>query len=71
MPNVECTQNSDCTNDKTCSNNKCIDPCTVQSCGFNSRCYVQMHRAICVCNEDFTGNPQQYCQKSMYQYCDL
>ncbi|KAF7389943.1 hypothetical protein HZH68_011800 [Vespula germanica] len=63
VPNVECTQNSDCTNDKTCSNNKCIDPCTVQSCGFNSRCYVQMHRAICVCNEDFTGNPQQYCQK--------
>lgn len=63
-PIPECIQNSECSNDKTCYNQRCVDPCTLDSCGFNSRCHVQMHRAVCVCNEGFTGNPQQYCGES-------
>lgn len=65
-PIPECTQNSECPNDKTCYNQRCVDPCTLDSCGFNSRCHVQMHRAVCVCNEGFTGNPQQYCGESTF-----
>jgi len=62
-PIPECTQNSECSNDKTCFNQKCVDPCTLDSCGLNSRCHVQMHRAICICNDGYTGYPQQYCHQ--------
>lgn len=59
----ECTSNSECSNDKTCWEEKCIDPCVLGSCGFNSRCQVLLHRAVCVCHEGFTGNPQQACSE--------
>ena len=62
-PKAECTQNSECTNDKTCWNQRCVDPCSLDSCGLNSRCHVQLHRAVCVCNDGYTGNPQQYCRE--------
>lgn len=62
-PRPECTRNSECSNDRTCFEEICVNPCDLGSCGVNSRCQVLLHRAVCVCNEGFTGNPQQYCRE--------
>lgn len=65
-PQPECMDNLGCPNDKTCHNQKCVNPCTLDSCGVNSRCHVQFHRAICICDENHTGNPQQYCRERKF-----
>lgn len=60
-PKVECTQDSECTNDKACINNQCVNPCTRNVCGQNAECRPQLHRAVCTCNNGFTGNAQSVC----------
>ena len=68
VPQPECTDNSDCPNDKSCFNQQCVNPCTLDSCGQNSQCHVQLHRAVCVCGEGYTGNPHQYCRERKFPY---
>lgn len=60
-PEPECRENSDCSNDKTCNNQQCVSPCTLDTCGQNSQCHVQLHRAVCVCQEGYTGNAHLAC----------
>lgn len=58
---MECTEDSDCANDKACVNNRCQNPCASASCGQNAECRAQLHRAICICRDGFTGNAQHAC----------
>ena len=63
-PRPECTDNSECPNDKACINLICTNPCELDSCGVNSNCFVQNHRAVCTCKDGFVGNPQHQCIES-------
>lgn len=60
-PKVECIQDSDCVNDRACINSQCINPCIRNVCGQNAECRAQLHRAICTCNNGYTGNAQSAC----------
>lgn len=63
LPKPECIQDSDCPNDKACISEQCQNPCLASPtfCGFNAECRVQLHRAICICREGYTGNAQSRC----------
>lgn len=47
---------SECAPNKACQNEKCVDPCTVQSCGKNARCTVVNHKGVCSCLSGFSGD---------------
>lgn len=59
----ECTNDEECSNDKACINQKCTNPCTGGICVIDSECHVQKHRAVCTCQDGFTGNAQLGCYK--------
>lgn len=37
----ECSSDDECNLNKACSNSKCVDPCSLNTCGNGARCYVQ------------------------------
>lgn len=39
-PKPECVSDDECQTTKTCINNKCIDPCSLNNCGNNAKCYA-------------------------------
>lgn len=57
----ECTTNQECPGNLACINQKCVDPC-VGTCGNNAKCTVVDHKPICVCLQQYTGNPFVACQ---------
>lgn len=65
----ECIADNDCTNDKACINQRCENPCTASPniCGQNAECHPQLHRALCICRNGYTGNAQTACFESMYR----
>ncbi|ENN73328.1 hypothetical protein YQE_10090, partial [Dendroctonus ponderosae] len=60
-PAPECTEDSQCSNDKACVNSRCQNPCSTVSCGENSECRAQLHRAVCTCRDGFAANAQHAC----------
>lgn len=66
LPKPECTRDLDCANDKACINQQCRNPCADNPsiCGQNAECRPQLHRAICICRDGFTGNAQTACFES-------
>lgn len=64
IPHFECIRDDDCTNNKACINQQCRSPCAEANvCASNADCYVQLHRAICVCHDGYAGNGQFGCHK--------
>lgn len=53
---------SDCPTALACVCDKCKSPCD-GTCGPNAHCTVLYHRAHCVCNEGFTGDPFSGCSR--------
>lgn len=49
---------------KACILKKCIDPCP-GSCGLNARCSVINHTPICICLEEYIGDPFTNCQPAL------
>lgn len=56
----ECISNSECSNQQACINQKCRDPCP-GSCGRNAECRTVSHTPMCICANDFTGDPFIQC----------
>lgn len=56
----ECVLNADCPSHLACVNNKCKDVC-LGSCGQNTECRAQNHKANCICFPGYTGNPYSSC----------
>lgn len=56
----ECISNSECPSDLACMNQKCKNPC-LGSCGVNAECRVVSHTPMCVCPNDYTGDPFTQC----------
>ncbi|KAJ8277090.1 hypothetical protein GJAV_G00071370 [Gymnothorax javanicus] len=44
-----CATNSACGNSEVCSNGKCVDGCSVYSCGVNAQCTTSRHVQSCSC----------------------
>lgn len=57
----ECTINAECPRDKACMKQKCQDPCA-GSCGINALCNVINHTPICLCPDNYEGNPFESCR---------
>lgn len=56
----ECIMDSDCPTTLACRCDKCVSPCD-GTCGPNAHCTVLYHKAHCVCNDGFTGDPYSGC----------
>lgn len=60
----ECTINAECPRDKACMKQKCQDPCP-GSCGINALCNVVNHTPICMCEDNYEGNPFEICKPKL------
>lgn len=58
----ECTTNNECSSALACINQKCKDPCP-GACGSYTQCSVISHNPICSCENGFSGDPFQGCQR--------
>lgn len=58
----ECIMDSDCPTSLACVCDKCKSPCD-GTCGPNAHCTVLYHRAHCICNEGFSGDPFSGCSQ--------
>lgn len=58
----ECTMDSDCPTSLACICDRCQNPCD-GTCAANAHCTVLYHRAHCVCNEDYIGDPYSGCSR--------
>lgn len=58
----ECVINSECLPSKACINQKCVDPCSLETCGRNAICQVFSHVPMCSCPESMTGNALVSCR---------
>ncbi len=58
---AECVLNSDCPNTKACVNQKCIEPCSISTCGIDAECRVYEHTAVCQCPAGYTGDAFRRC----------
>lgn len=54
----ECYKNDDCADNLSCFEGKCIDPCSIKSCGNNALCQVNDHESECLCPSGHLGNPE-------------
>ena len=67
----DCNNNLDCDYDEICIQSRigqrtCVDACERSQCGPNAFCVAQEHRASCLCQDGFVGNPSDTrngCQK--------
>lgn len=66
----ECTIDAECGSNLACQNERCTDPCP-GACGHNAVCQAINHRAVCVCNEGFEGNPLVQCDRSLPRKSNL
>lgn len=69
----ECTMDSDCPTTLACICDKCQNPCN-GACAPNSHCTVLYHRAHCLCDDGFTGDPYTGCSppilcKNLFEKC--
>lgn len=62
VPNCrpECTSDSECTSNMGCVQQKCKDPCPGK-CGVNALCTTINHKAVCSCQQGFTGDAYIQC----------
>lgn len=60
-----CQYNEDCPPNKLCDrlNRRCINPCTVDSCGDNAECTPVNHGIECACRNGFIGNAYIECTR--------
>lgn len=58
----ECLINAECPSNKACIKQSCRDPCP-GSCGLNAVCSVNNHIPVCVCYENYIGDPFTACQQ--------
>lgn len=56
----ECIINSDCPSNRACIRQKCTDPC-LGSCGVGTQCSVINHVPMCICLQEYTGDPFTNC----------
>ena len=59
----ECTTDPECPDHLACIREKCQNPCFTTTCGVNAECRVTKHRAVCVCNQGFIGDPYRICEE--------
>lgn len=59
----ECTTDPECPDHLACVNEKCTNPCFTSTCGVNAQCQPKNHRAVCVCNPGFVGDPYRICEE--------
>jgi hypothetical protein len=62
-PRPECTSDPECPDHLACIREKCQNPCSTTTCGVNAQCIVKRHRAVCICNTGFEGDPYQICEE--------
>ncbi|KAG7155061.1 Neurogenic locus Notch protein-like 4, partial [Homarus americanus] len=60
---LECVVDSDCGRNKACERNECVDPCT-GLCGVRAECHVIMHKPVCMCPLEYTGDAYTACSPS-------
>lgn len=58
----ECIMDSDCPTTLACICDKCKSPCD-GTCGPNAHCTVLYHKAHCVCDDGFQGDPYSGCSQ--------
>lgn len=56
----ECIYDEECPSNLACIREKCITPCD-GSCGAHTDCMVISHKAVCRCQESYTGDPFSGC----------
>ncbi|GBN12717.1 Fibrillin-2 [Araneus ventricosus] len=57
-----CRTYHSCPYDKDCINKRCQDPCSFfGACGTNAICHTNDHKAICTCEQGYTGDPKRSC----------
>lgn len=63
LPNCksECRSNAECPMHMACLNQFCKNPCVDEMCGENAMCKVKMHKPVCECKQNYTGNPFVKC----------
>ena len=59
----ECRSDPECDSHLACVREECVDPCYTSACGQNAHCKARNHRAVCICNPGFEGNPYAYCEE--------
>lgn len=62
----ECEVDDECKLSKACIGYTCRDPCP-GACGLNALCRVESHRPVCICKDNFIGNPLIHCLPSENQ----
>ena len=66
-----CEQDEDCGGHLSCMEGICKDPClNLSPCGKGAKCFVELHRPVCVCPKDYVGDPQNECKgKNLLRAC--
>ena len=59
----ECTTDPECPDHLACVTEKCQNPCFTSTCGVNAECRAIKHRATCICNPGFVGDPYRICEE--------
>ena len=59
----ECTVDPECPDHLACIEEKCKNPCFTSTCGVNAECRVTQHRALCICNPGYVGDPYRICEE--------
>lgn len=59
----ECTTDPECPDHLACITEKCQNPCFTSTCGVNAECRVIKHRATCICNRGYVGDPYRICEE--------
>jgi hypothetical protein len=62
-PRPECTSDPECPEQLACIREKCQNPCFTSTCGVNAQCTVKRHRAVCICNSGYEGDPYRICEE--------
>lgn len=57
---TDCGYNEICASLHNSIEKFCVDPCSKASCGPNSFCVTDNHNMNCICNQGFSGNPNDH-----------
>ena len=55
--NTDCGYNEICTKVQNSNSRQCVDACSRASCGPNAFCVTDNHHRTCICNEGYSGDP--------------